>query len=74
MDDLATLLQDQPLPPKTLSYIEWSDTLHAMAQNLDVSTITLPTPSPPLPLDYAHAPLNRSKEHKAKEILTIDSE
>ncbi|KAJ1968011.1 hypothetical protein H4R35_006546, partial [Dimargaris xerosporica] len=74
LDDIVSLLQGQPLPPKTLSYTEWSDTLHAIAQSLDVSTITLPTPSPPLPLDYPHIPLNRSKEYEAKEILTIDDE
>ncbi|KAJ1981133.1 hypothetical protein H4R35_000837 [Dimargaris xerosporica] len=44
VDDVVSLLQDQPLPPKTLSYIEWSDTLHTMVQNLDFSTITLPAP------------------------------
>ncbi|KAJ1971584.1 hypothetical protein H4R34_005695, partial [Dimargaris verticillata] len=74
MDDLVSLLQNKPLPPKTLSYVAWSDTLYAMAQDLGVSTITLPTPSPPLPLDYPHVPLNRSKEYEAKEILTIDGE
>ncbi|KAJ1973045.1 hypothetical protein H4R35_004336 [Dimargaris xerosporica] len=74
VDDIVSLLQGQPLPPKTLSYIKWSDTLHTMAQDLDVSTITLPTPSPPLPLDYPHVPLNRSKEYEAMEILNIDSE
>ncbi|KAJ1971377.1 hypothetical protein H4R34_005766, partial [Dimargaris verticillata] len=36
VDDLASLLQNQPLPPKTLSYAAWSDTLHTLAQELDV--------------------------------------
>ncbi|KAJ1972276.1 hypothetical protein H4R35_004768 [Dimargaris xerosporica] len=58
VEDLVTLLQDQPLLPKMISYIGWSDALHAMAQDLDVSTITLLTLSPPLPLDYSPVPLN----------------
>ncbi|KAJ1978204.1 hypothetical protein H4R34_003291 [Dimargaris verticillata] len=74
VDDVASLLQNQTLTPKTLSYVAWSDTMYAMAQDLDVSTIALPTPSPPLPLDYPHVPLNRSKEYEAKEVLTIDHE
>ncbi|KAJ1970835.1 hypothetical protein H4R34_005935 [Dimargaris verticillata] len=45
-----------------------------MAQDLDVSTIALPMSSSPLPLDYPHVPLNRSKEYEATEILTIDGE
>ncbi|KAJ1977844.1 hypothetical protein H4R35_002130, partial [Dimargaris xerosporica] len=74
VDDVVSLLESRPLPPKTLSYIAWSDTLHAMAQDLDTSTIVLPTLSPPLPLDYPHVPHNRSKDYEAKEILTIDDE
>ncbi|KAJ1977333.1 hypothetical protein H4R34_003616 [Dimargaris verticillata] len=74
MGDVVSLLRNKPLPPKSLSYVAWSDTLYTMAQDLDVSTIALPTPSLPLPLDYPHVPLNRSKEYEAKEILTIDGD
>ncbi|KAJ1980661.1 hypothetical protein H4R35_001030 [Dimargaris xerosporica] len=72
--DLELLLCDQPLPAKTMSYQAWANKLHTTATTLDVSTIVLPDPAPPLLLDYPNVPLNRTKEHAQTELVTIDGQ
>ncbi|KAJ1976971.1 hypothetical protein H4R35_002481, partial [Dimargaris xerosporica] len=72
--DLESLLRGQPLPVKTMSYQAWSNKLHTIAATLDVNTIVLPDPAPPLPLDYPNIPLNRTKEHAQTELVTIDGQ
>ncbi|KAJ1976921.1 hypothetical protein H4R35_002496, partial [Dimargaris xerosporica] len=72
--DLELLLRDQPLPAKTMSYQAWSNKLHTIAGTLDVNTIMLPDPAPPLPLDYPNIPLNRTKEHAQTELVAIDGQ
>ncbi|KAJ1960937.1 hypothetical protein H4R35_007502 [Dimargaris xerosporica] len=57
-----------------MSYQAWSSKLHTIAATLDVNTIVLPDPAPPLPLDYPNVPLNRTKEHAQTELVTIDGQ